>query len=58
MQNPKANSLTSNFTLIKIHLFVCLRDLIALKKKKKNITFLANISMYFFYGIKFAEKVP
>lgn len=28
------------------------------KKKKKNITFLANISMYFFYGIKFAEKVP
>lgn len=58
MQNPKANSLTSNFTLIKIHLFVCLSDLIALKKKKKNIIFLANISMYFFHGIKFAEKVP
>lgn len=57
MQNPKANSLTSNFTLIKIHLFVCLHDLITLKKKK-NITFLANISMYFFHGIKFAEKVP
>lgn len=33
IQNPKANSLTSNFTLIKIHLFVCLHDLMAMKKK-------------------------
>lgn len=33
IRNPKANSLTSNFTLIKIHLFVCLHDLIASKKR-------------------------